>query len=50
MKPEQLNKNGINYDVYRGGISRNQDGETSQYEFFIDSATGTIVDVSEEAS
>ncbi|WP_102335686.1 PepSY domain-containing protein [Salimicrobium jeotgali] len=50
MKPEQLNKNGISYNVYRGGISRNQDGETSQYEFFIDSATGTIVDVSEEAS
>ncbi|KHE71050.1 PepSY domain-containing protein [Halobacillus sp. BBL2006] len=47
MKPEELNKNGINYDVYRGGISKNQDGETSQFEFYIDTETGTIVDVAE---
>ncbi|MBN8236977.1 PepSY domain-containing protein [Halobacillus kuroshimensis] len=47
MKPEELNKNGINYDVYRGGISKNQDGETSQFEFYIDTDTGTIVDVAE---
>ncbi|GGF05822.1 MULTISPECIES: PepSY domain-containing protein [Halobacillus] len=50
MKPEELNKNGINYDVYRGGISKNQDGETSQYEFFIDSETGTIIDVTEQTA
>ncbi|MGP4075660.1 PepSY domain-containing protein [Halobacillus sp. K22] len=50
MKPEELNKNGINYDVYRGGISKNQDGETSQYEFYIDTETGTIVDVAETSA
>ncbi|MFD1019088.1 PepSY domain-containing protein [Thalassobacillus hwangdonensis] len=47
MKPEQLSKNGIDYDVYRGGVSKSQDGATTQYEFFIDSSTGTIVDVAE---
>ncbi|TGB00691.1 PepSY domain-containing protein [Halobacillus salinus] len=47
MRPEELNKNGINYDVYRGGISKQQDGQTSQFEFYIDTDTGTIVDVAE---
>ncbi|ELK47344.1 PepSY domain-containing protein [Halobacillus sp. ACCC02827] len=47
MQPEELNKNGIHYDVYRGGIAKNKDGETSQFEFYIDTETGTIVDVAE---
>ncbi|MFG6116668.1 Predicted small secreted protein [Thalassobacillus cyri] len=47
MKPEELTKNGMDYEVYRGGVSKSQDGETSQYEFFIDAQTGTIVDVAE---
>ncbi|MCA0972758.1 PepSY domain-containing protein [Halobacillus litoralis] len=47
MRPEELNKNGINYDVYRGGVSKQEDGKTSQFEFYIDTETGTIVDVAE---
>lgn len=47
MRPEELNKNGINYDVYRGGVSKQEDGQTSQFEFYIDTETGTIVDVAE---
>src|SRR5699024_9250484 len=44
MKPEQLAKNGLIYDTYRGGISRNIDGENKQYELHIDTKSGIIVD------
>lgn len=44
MKPEQLEKNGLIYDTYRGGISRNIDGENKQYDFHIDTKSGIIVD------
>lgn len=45
MKPERLEKNGLTYYTYRGGISRNIDGKNEQYEFFSDQDTGTIIDV-----
>lgn len=44
MKPEKLEKNGLTYDTYRGGISRNIDGENKQFDFHIDVETGVIVD------
>jgi len=44
MKPKRLEKNGITYDTYRGGISRNIDGQNKQYDFYIDIETGAIVD------
>ena len=50
MKPEKLEKNGLTYDTYRGGISRNVDGENKQYDFHIDLKTGTIVDSTPSAS
>ncbi|HZW68366.1 MAG TPA: PepSY domain-containing protein [Pseudogracilibacillus sp.] len=50
MKPETLERNGLTYDTYRGGISRNVDGDNKQYDFHIDIETGAIIDVSEVAS
>lgn len=50
MKPETFENNGITYDTYRGGISRNVDGTNKQYDFHIDVDTGAIVNVSEVAS
>ena len=44
MKPEKLVKNGLTYDTYRGGISRNVDGENKQFDFHIDTKTGLILD------
>jgi predicted small secreted protein len=44
MKPEKLEKNSLTYDTYHGGISRNMDGETKQFDFYIDIETGTIID------
>jgi len=47
IKEERIEKNGLFYNTYRGGISRNVDGKTSQYEFFVDTDTGAIVAVDE---
>lgn len=47
MKPEKIEKNGLTYTTYRGGISRNIDGENKQYDYYIDVETGAIIDVAE---
>ncbi|HLS35953.1 MAG TPA: PepSY domain-containing protein [Bacillota bacterium] len=44
MKPEQIERNGLLYDVYRGGITRNIDGENVQFDFYADIDSGTIID------
>lgn len=44
MKPEEVKRNGLLYTAYRGGVTRNIDGENQQYEFFADVDTGTIID------
>lgn len=50
MKPEKLEKNGLIYDTYRGGISRNIDGDNKQYDFYVDIETGAIIDAKQIAS
>lgn len=47
MKPETIERNGLTYHTYRGGISRNIDGENKQYDYYIDIETGAIIDVAE---
>ncbi|QTN00121.1 MULTISPECIES: PepSY domain-containing protein [Sediminibacillus] len=49
MKPEEMEKNGLTYTVYRGGITRTVDGESTQYEFKVDAETGSILDVLQSA-
>lgn len=44
IKPEKIDKNGLTYNTYRGGISRNVDGENKQFDFYVDIATGAIID------
>lgn len=43
MKPEEIERNGLVYQAYRGGITRNIDGENKQYEFYVDVDTGGII-------
>ncbi|WP_338750747.1 hypothetical protein [Bacillus sp. FJAT-52991] len=45
MKPEPMNKTGMNKMVYKGGVSRTIDQNREQFEFIADSRTGTIMDV-----
>jgi predicted small secreted protein len=47
MKPEEVERNGLVYDAYRGGITRNIDGENKQYEFYVDVETGGIISSTE---
>lgn len=47
MITETYEKDHLVYDVYRGGITLNEnesEGTVSAYEFFVDAATGTIID------
>ncbi|GGD17398.1 peptidase M4 [Pontibacillus chungwhensis BH030062] len=46
MKTEEFSSDDLPYTVYRGGVSRSLDGQTKQYEFYMDAVTGTILDVS----
>jgi len=43
MKPEEVEKNGLLYEAYRGGVTRNIDGENKQYEFYVDVETGAVI-------
>ncbi|MGN8645844.1 PepSY domain-containing protein [Gracilibacillus sp. HCP3S3_G5_1] len=45
MKAEPLQKNGLEYEVYHGGITKHIDGEYVPYEFYVDAYTGTIIDL-----
>ena len=45
MKPEPFHNGVITMDVYRGGISRMQNGSLEQFEFAADSKTGTVVEL-----
>lgn len=45
MKPEQFQKNGLDYEVYHGGITRNIDGKSYPYEFYLDVYTGTVIEI-----
>lgn len=44
MNAEPYTKPPIEYLVYKGGISRNVDGQVEQYEFIADASTGAILD------
>jgi predicted small secreted protein len=47
MKPEEVEKNGLLYQAYRGGITRSTGGTHKQYEFYVDAETGAVVYSSE---
>ncbi|CAM3968761.1 PepSY domain-containing protein [Bacillus sp. ISL-35] len=44
MTVEPYSKPPIEYQVYKGGISRNVDGKVEQFEFIADASTGAILD------
>src|SRR5690625_6169645 len=43
MKPEEIEKDGLVYTAYRGGVTRNVEGENRQYEFYSDAETGAVI-------
>ena len=44
MNTETYSQSPIQYDVYKGGISRLINGTTELYEFIADASTGTIIE------
>ena len=48
MKPEKYTKNELDYDVYKGGLTKQEGTESTQYEFIADATTGTIIDFYEQ--
>ncbi|MCM3116591.1 PepSY domain-containing protein [Neobacillus sp. MER 74] len=45
MEAEPYEKQHIDYLVYKGGISKNNNGTTEQFEFIVDAQTGTLLDI-----
>ncbi|MBO2536076.1 hypothetical protein [Rummeliibacillus suwonensis] len=45
MEPQLFHKENIEIPVYKGGISRVEEGETVNLEFAADAKTGSIVDL-----
>ncbi|WP_066311102.1 PepSY domain-containing protein [Bacillus sp. FJAT-29814] len=45
MKAEPFEKHQVQYQVYKGGISKNNNGKTEQFEFIADASTGALLDV-----
>lgn len=45
MEAEPYEKQQIQYQVYKGGISKNNNGVSEQFEFIADASTGTLLDV-----
>ncbi|PLT31482.1 PepSY domain-containing protein [Peribacillus deserti] len=45
MKPEVYQKFDLPYTVYRGGITKNTDGQQEQFEFIADAKTGSILEL-----
>ncbi|MDC3415083.1 PepSY domain-containing protein [Terrihalobacillus insolitus] len=50
MQPEEFIKNGLTYTVYRGGVTRENEEDNTQLEFYVDAETGAILEVAETAS
>lgn len=45
MKPEPYHKFDLEYQVYKGGITRNTDGKQEQFEFVADADSGTVLEM-----
>lgn len=45
MEPQLFHKENIEIPVYKGGISRVEEGETVNFEFAADARTGSVVDL-----
>ncbi|GGE77564.1 PepSY domain-containing protein [Priestia taiwanensis] len=46
MIPESYDRFGLEYEVYRGGITAKEEEGSIRYEFLVDATTGTVLDVS----
>lgn len=45
MEAQAYEQQHISYQVYKGGISKNNNGDNEQYEFIADASTGTLLEI-----
>lgn len=50
MIPESYEKQFLQYEVYRGGISATIEGEFFQFDFVVDAETGSIIELTSQNS
>jgi predicted small secreted protein len=48
MTPEPFHKLDIDYQVYKGGITRKNDVQQEQFEFVVDANTGTVLELTKK--
>ncbi|RCW62671.1 PepSY domain-containing protein [Saliterribacillus persicus] len=49
MKAEKINRHGLEYLVYRGGITKHSTDSQESIEFYLDAKSGTILEVKKTA-
>ncbi|WP_042345252.1 hypothetical protein [Bacillus massiliigorillae] len=50
MKPENYAKNGLHYDIFKGGLTQVTDDGQKHFEFIADASTGTVLDLIEQTA
>lgn len=50
MTPEKFHKNGLEYEVFKGGLTKIANEKQRQLHFVADASTGTILEVSEQTN
>ncbi len=48
LTPQDYSKNGLNYQVYKGGLTSKDEQSSLHYDFVVDASTGTIIDLNEQ--
>lgn len=48
MQPETVEKYGLDYDAYRGGITVSTDNQVKHFNFLVDAGTGTVLEFIED--
>ncbi|MGM9924276.1 MAG: peptidase M4 [Bacillus sp. (in: firmicutes)] len=48
MKPETYTKNGLHYEIFKGGLTQMAEDGQKHYEFIADATTGTVIDMVEQ--
>lgn len=46
-EPQPFEQDGIQYEVYRGGVTTENHGKVSNYEFIADASNGKIINIKE---
>jgi predicted small secreted protein len=46
MTPEQIERHGLDYDVYKGGLTLTKNDQVKHYDFTADAETGSVLELS----